>query len=195
VRPIEQLTGTSEFNEVFFSDARTDADLVVGEPGQGWQVAMALLGFERGVSTIGQQVGFERELAEVVELAKSNGSYDDPVIFDRLAEATVGLEVMRANAVRTLVENLSKRHQERGQDNIAKLVWADWHKSLGQLAMDILGPEGLSAESAPNDLTAWQRLFLFTRADTIYGGSNEIQRNILAERVLGLPKEPKGAAK
>jgi len=194
VRPIEQLTGTSEFNEVFFSGARTDADLVVGEPGQGWQVAMALLGFERGVSTIGQQVGFERELAEVVELAKSNGSYDDPVIVDRLAEATVGLEVMRANAVRTLAENLSK-NGERGQDNIAKLVWADWHKALGQLAMDILGPEGLTAGSAPNDLSAWQRLFLFTRADTIYGGSNEIQRNILAERVLGLPREPKGAEK
>jgi len=193
VRPIEQLTGTSEFNEVFFSGARTDADLVVGEAGQGWRVAMALLRFERGVSTVGQQVGFARELASVVELAKANGSYYDPVVFDRLAQATVGLEVMRANAVRTLAENLSARHEERGQDNIAKLVWANWHKSLGQLAMDILGPEGLAAESSPSELTSWQRLFLFSRADTIYGGSDEIQRNIIAERVLGLPREPKGA--
>jgi alkylation response protein AidB-like acyl-CoA dehydrogenase len=200
VRPIEQLTGTSEFNEVFFSGARTDADLVVGEPGQGWRVAMALLGFERGVSTLGQQIGFARELAGVVELAKANGSYEDPVLRDRIAQATVGLEVMRSNALRTLAENLSDgqgfdKLNHRGQDNIAKLVWADWHKNLGRLAMDVLGPDGLTAAGAPYDLSEWQRLFLFTRSDTIYGGSDEIQRNILAERVLGLPREPKGAAR
>ena len=197
VRPIEQLTGTSEFNEVFFTGARTDADLVVGEPGQGWQVAMALLGFERGVSTLGQQIGFARELAGVVELAKANGAYDDPVVRDRIARATVGLDVMRANALRTLADNLSeggKQRPDRGQDNIAKLVWANWHKSLGQLAMDVLGLDGLTA-AAPDELTEWQRLFLFTRSDTIYGGSDEIQRNILAERVLGLPREPKGASR
>jgi alkylation response protein AidB-like acyl-CoA dehydrogenase len=193
VRPIQQLTGTSEFNEVFFAEARTAADLVVGEPGQGWRVAMGLLGFERGVSTIGQQVGFARELAGVVRRAQENGAYDDPVIRDRLARATVGLEVMRANALRTLAENLGSDDVRRGQDNIAKLVWAGWHKELGQLAMDVAGPAGLTTEP-PYELDAWQRLFLFTRADTIYGGSDEIQRNILAERVLGLPREPKGAA-
>ncbi len=195
VRPIEQLTGTSEFNEVFFSDARTDADLVVGEPGEGWKVAMGLLGFERGVSTIGQQVGFARELAGVVEVARSNGSYDDPVIFDRIASATVGLEVMRANVLRTLADNLAGGSVDRGQDNIAKLVWAGWHKNLGALAMDVLGASGLVAQDSPRHLDAWQRRYLFTRADTIYGGSDEIQRNILAERVLGLPREPKGATK
>ena len=193
VRPIEQLTGTSEFNEVFFTEARTDADLVVGEPGQGWKVAMGLLGFERGVSTIGQQVGFARELAGVVELARANGSYEDPVIFDRLASATVGLEVMRANVLRTLAENLSDRSVDRGQDNIAKLVWAGWHQNLSALAMDVVGADGLVAGTSSRDLDTWQRRFLFTRADTIYGGSDEIQRNILAERVLGLPREPKGA--
>ncbi len=190
VRPIQQLTGTSEFNEVFFSGARTDGDLVVGEPGDGWRVAMALLGFERGVSTVGQQVGFARELAGVVEIAKRNGSFDDPVIRDRIASATVGLDVMRANVLRTLAENLAGgAAAERGQDNIAKLVWANWHRGLGELAMDVLGADGLTADGAPYDLDAWQRLFLFTRSDTIYGGSDEIQRNILAERVLGLPKE------
>ncbi len=192
VRPIEQLTATSEFNEVFFSGARTDADLVVGEPGQGWQVAMALLGFERGVSTVGQQIGFARELASVVELAKANGAYDDPVIFDRIASATVGLEVMRANVLRTLADALAGR-ADRGQDNIAKLVWAGWHKNLGALAMDVLGAGGLVAGTSAKDLDTWQRRYLFTRADTIYGGSDEIQRTILAERVLGLPREPKGA--
>ena len=90
VRPIQQLTGTSEFNEVFFSGARTSADLVVGEPGDGWRVAMALLGFERGVSTVGQQVGFARELEAVVALARDNGAIDDPVLADRLARATWG---------------------------------------------------------------------------------------------------------
>jgi alkylation response protein AidB-like acyl-CoA dehydrogenase len=194
VRPIQQLTGTSEFNEVFFSGARTAADLVVGEPGEGWKVAMGLLGFERGVSTIGQQVGFARELAGVVDLARANGSYEDPVIFDRLASAKVGLEVMRANVLRTLAENLSDRTAERGQDNIAKLVWAGWHQNLGALAMDVLGAGGLVAQDSSQHLDTWQRRFLFTRADTIYGGSDEIQRNILAERVLGLPREPKGAA-
>ena len=195
VRPIEQLTGTSEFNEVFFSGARTAGDLVVGEPGEGWKVAMGLLGFERGVSTIGQQVGFTRELAGVVELARANGSYEDPVIFERIASATVGLEVMRANVLRTLADNLSGNAVDRGQDNIAKLVWAGWHRSLGALAMDVLGADGLVAQESPRSLDTWQRRFLFSRADTIYGGSDEIQRNILAERVLGLPREPKGAAK
>jgi alkylation response protein AidB-like acyl-CoA dehydrogenase len=193
VRPIQQITGTSEFNEVFFSGARTDADLVVGEPGQGWKVAMGLLGFERGVSTIGQQVGFARELAGVVALARENGTYDDPVVFDRLASATVGLEVMRANVLRTLADNLAGR-VDRGQDNIAKLVWASWHKNLGALAMDVVGASGIVAETSSRDLGSWQRRFLFTRADTIYGGSDEIQRNILAERVLGLPREPKGVS-
>jgi alkylation response protein AidB-like acyl-CoA dehydrogenase len=193
VRPIRQLTGTSEFNEVFFSGARTSADLVVGEPGEGWRVAMALLGFERGVSTIGQQVGFARELAGVVALARANGTYDDPAIQERIAEATVGLEVMRANVLRTLADNLADDEVDRGQDNIAKLVWAGWHRGLGELAMDVLGSEGLTVEAAPYEPSRWQRLFLFSRADTIYGGSDEIQRNILAERVLGLPREPKGA--
>ena len=190
VRPIRQITGTSEFNEVFFSGARTAADLVVGEPGDGWKVAMALLGFERGVSTLGQQLGFRRELRRVVETARRTGTYDDPIVRDRLAQAAVGLEVMRANALRILSENLSGTGADRGADNVAKLVWADWHKHLGELAMEVQGPGSLVAED--DGLTEDQRLFLFTRADTIYGGSDEVQRNIIAERVLGLPREPKG---
>jgi alkylation response protein AidB-like acyl-CoA dehydrogenase len=183
VRGIEQLTGGAEFNEVFFTGARTDADLVVGEPGQGWAVAMGLLGFERGVSTLGQQVGFRRELDGLIDLARANGSYDDPVLRDRLARADVELEVIRLNALRTLAEE-----QAPQQASIAKLLWAGWHRTLGELAMQVRGTDALT--TGPGyDLDEWQRLFLFTRADTIYGGSDEIQRNILAERVLGLPKE------
>jgi len=188
VRPIEQLTGGSEFNEVFFSGARTEATLVVGEPGDGWRIATALLGFERGGSTLGQQVGFARELDELMALARRNGSIEDPVIADRLASAYVDLQVMRANVVRGLAEEQPP--------SIGKLVWANWHRRLGELAMDVCGAGGLTVEAAPAGsdsagLDRWQRLYLFSRADTIYGGSDEIQKNILAERVLGLPKEPR----
>ena len=197
VRPIEQLTGGSEFNEVFFDGARTDADLVVGEPGDGWRVAMGLLGFERGVSMLGQMVGFRRELDALVALARENGAIDDPVLRDRLAGAKVGLEVMRLNALRGLsaVTGGDDSSAGGGAASIAKLVWAHWHQRLGELAMDVLGPAGLLArpDGPAYDLTEWQRLYLFSRADTIYGGSDEVQRNILAERVLGLPREPKGA--
>jgi alkylation response protein AidB-like acyl-CoA dehydrogenase len=189
VRPIEQLTGTSEFNEVFFDGARTEASLVVGQSGDGWKVAMGTLGFERGVSTIGQQVGFARELDGLVALARGSGAIDDPVIRDRLVRARMGLEVMRLNALRTLAG--FSTGSEGPEASISKLVWATWHRSLGELAMEVAGASSLLAAAPVHDLDRWQRLFLFTRADTIYGGSNEIQRNIISERVLGLPREPK----
>jgi alkylation response protein AidB-like acyl-CoA dehydrogenase len=189
VRPIIQLTGTSEFNEVFFTAARTDAELVVGGAGNGWQVAMGTLGFERGISTVGQQVGFQRELDALLDVARANGSYDDAVIRDRLARAQVELEVIRLNALRTLSED-----QAPQQASISKLLWASWHRTLGDLAMQVLGAESLG--TGPDyDLDEWQRLFLFTRADTIYGGSDEIQRNVLAERVLGLPREQRSQSR
>ncbi|MDT4964937.1 MAG: hypothetical protein QOF87_4584, partial [Pseudonocardiales bacterium] len=185
VRPIQQLTGTSEFNEVFFDDARTDASLVVGEVGDGWKVALGTLGFERGVATLGQQVGFRRELDGIIALANSNGAAHDPVIRDKLTRAWVGLEVMHAHAVRTLASATSGG---RGtESSVAKLLWSHWHRGLGELAMEVSGAESM-VESG-DGLDDWQRLFLFSRADTIYGGSDEIQRNIISERTLGLPRE------
>lgn len=184
VRPINQLTGTSEFNEVFFDGARTSADLVVGEVGKGWSVAMGTLAFERGVATLGQQVGFARELNGIVALAQRNGSAADPVVRERLTRAWMGLEVMRAHAVRTL--STVDIGAAAGEASVAKLTWAHWHRDLGELAMQVAGASSLVA---PEDLDEYQRLFLFSRADTIYGGSDEIQRNIIAERVLGLPRE------
>jgi alkylation response protein AidB-like acyl-CoA dehydrogenase len=183
VRPIVQLTGTAEFNEVFFDGARTARDLVVGEVGDGWRVAMGTLAFERGVATVGQQVGFRRELDALVELATKSGAVEDPVLREKLTRARVGLEVMRSHTMRTLGS------VEPGTASVAKLVWATWHQKLGELAMEIRGAASLVHA---DDLDEWQRLYLFSRADTIYGGSNEIQRNIIAERVLGLPREPKG---
>ncbi|WP_306322207.1 MULTISPECIES: acyl-CoA dehydrogenase family protein [unclassified Streptomyces] len=177
VRPIVQLTGTSEFNEVFFDGARTPASYVVGDIGDGWRIAMATLGFERGISTVGQQIGFRRELSELVALAERNGALDDPLLRDRLARAWTGLQAMAGNA-------------RRGVDpSVAKLYWAAWHRGLGELAMDVCGAAATVAEGEPYELDQWQRLFLFSRADTIYAGSDEIQRNIIAERLLGLPKE------
>ncbi|MGH3562648.1 MAG: acyl-CoA dehydrogenase IpdE1 [Mycobacterium sp.] len=181
IRPIVQLTGTSEFNEVFFDDARTDADLVVGEPGDGWRVAMGTLTFERGVSTLGQQIRYARELSGLVQLAERNGVSEDPLIREQLTRAWVGLRAMRSYALATMGV------EQPGQDNVSKLLWANWHRELGEIAMDVQGKAGLALPGG--DFDEWQRLYLFTRADTIYGGSNEIQRNIIAERVLGLPRE------
>ena len=188
VRPIEQLTGTSEFNEVFFDDAV--ADDILGAPGDGWKVAMALLGFERGVSTLGQQMLFQNELDDIVRIAKNNGAAKDPVLRQRIAEAHTGLRLMRYNAMRMLSGS-----DDGALDKSAlvyKLHWASWHRNLGVLAMDVLGPEAEMIESAPYNLTRLQSMYLFTRSDTIYGGTNQIQRNIIAERGLGMPKEAKG---
>ncbi|MFF8807757.1 acyl-CoA dehydrogenase family protein [Streptomyces omiyaensis] len=187
IRPIVQLTGTSEFNEVFFDGARTQAAHLVGAPGEGWKVAMATLGFERGVSTLGQQVGFRRELEAVIDLARRNGAARDPLVRDRIARAWTGLETIRFNALRMLSGVAAGAPGPEASIN--KIFWATWHRELGELAMDVCGADGMLAAGEPYDLTDWQRLFLFSRADTLYAGSNEIQRNIIAERVLGLPKE------
>jgi alkylation response protein AidB-like acyl-CoA dehydrogenase len=188
IRPINQLTGTSEFNEVFFDAAECDSDCIVGEPGEGWKVAMGLLGFERGVSTLGQQMLFQNEFDEIVRMAKANGAAQNPAIRQRIADAHIGLKIMRYNSMRTLSSDVGDGSLEKAA-MIYKLYWSSWHRNLGNLAMDVLGPEAEIIESAPYDLTQLQSLFLFTRSDTIYGGTNQIQRNIIAERALGLPRE------
>lgn len=190
VRPIEQITGTSEFNEVFFDDAECDASDIVGEPGQGWAVAMGLLGFERGVSTLGQQMQFQNELDEVVKVAKENGAASDPVIRQRLGEMHARLKIMRYNSMRTLSSDASDGSLQK-EALMYKLFWATWHRDLGELAMDVLGPEAELLDGAPYELSRLQSMYLFVRSDTIYGGTNQIQRNIIAERGLGMPREPK----
>ncbi len=183
VRPIKQITGTSEFNEVFFDGARTTVDNVVGDVGDGWRVALATLDFERGTMTLGQQVGFRRELQRVIEAARKTGAIDDPLIRDRLRQAWIEVEIMRLNALRSLSAD-----DPAPTASIGKLFWSEWHRRLGELAMDVLGVKALVADDAPYDLSDAQRLFLFSRADTIYAGSSEIQKNIIAQRVLGLPR-------
>jgi alkylation response protein AidB-like acyl-CoA dehydrogenase len=185
IRPIVQLTGTSEFNEVFFDDARTGADAIVGAPGDGWRVAMGTLGVERGVSTVGQQMGFQREFESVLAQARTNGAIGDPEIAARIADAWIGLQVLRFTAQATL--GAPPGAAPGTEANIAKLLWAPWHQRLGELAVDVAGPDA-TVTGPDYGLSDAQRLFLHTRADTIYGGSSEIQRNIIAERRLGLPR-------
>jgi alkylation response protein AidB-like acyl-CoA dehydrogenase len=192
IRPITQLTGTAEFNEVFFDEAVCEAGDIVGEPGDGWKVAMGLLGFERGVSTLGQQMLFQTELDEVVRLAKANGSAKNPAIRQRIAEAHIGLRTLRFNSLRMLSGGEDGSLSREAM--IYKLCWSSWHRNLGKLAMDVLGPEAELIEAEPYQLGRLQSLFLFTRADTIYGGTNQIQRNIIAERALGMPREPRGTS-
>src|SRR5580700_4085438 len=198
IRPIMQLTRTSEFNEVFFDGARTHVDNVVGDVGDGWKVSLATLAFERGVALLGHQLSFRRELDHLLAVAAENGSIHDPVIRQRLAQAHIELTIMRYNTLRSL--SGVDGPVSPPEASIAKLYWGSWHRRLGELAMQILGPAAtvLDGEVLPENhgygLNEFQRSFLFARAETIYGGSNQIQRNIIGERVLGLPPEPKGVA-
>jgi len=190
-RPIVQMTGDSEFSEVFFNDARTSADNIIGEVNGGWKVAMGTLAFERGASTLGQQMLFANELQHIIDIAVANGRAKDPVIRQRIADAWIGLRLQRYNALRML--SGTEGAQPGRESMITKIFWATWHRSLGELAMDVLGADSEIAEGAPYDLSALQRMFLFTRSETIYAGSNEIQRNIISERALGMPREPRPA--
>ncbi len=193
VRPITQLTKTSEFNEVFFDGARTARHNVVGEVGDGWRVALATLAFERGVGLLGHQLSFRRQLDQLLEVARANGSASDPVLRQRLARSYGELEILRYNTLRSL--SGFDGPVAPPEASIIKLYWASWHRRLGELAIEVLGPAALVLEQPPYELDEFQRTFLFSRSETIYGGSNEIQKNIIGERVLGLPPEPKGTGR
>jgi alkylation response protein AidB-like acyl-CoA dehydrogenase len=191
VRPIRQMTGGADFNDTFFADARTDADNIVGAAGDGWKVAMGTLSFERGVSTLGQQMSFANELRAIVSAAEANGLIHDPEIRQRLAHAHIGLRLMRYSALRML--SSVEAGKLSNEAYTYKIFWASWRKKLGVLALDVLGPRGEIAAGTAYEWELLPRLFLGSRADTIYGGTNQIQRNIIAERALGLPRESRGA--
>jgi len=183
--PIRQITGGTEFAEVFFDGARAEHAHVVGEVNGGWKVAMGTLAFERGASTLGQQLNFQAELDQIVAVAKENGACDDPVLRQRVADLYMRLRIMRLNALRTLSVHDGGELPRAAM--ITKLFWATWHRDLGELAMDVLGHGGL-VQAETGVVEELQRLFLWTRSDTIYAGTNQIQRNIIALRGLGLPR-------
>ena len=190
VRGITQINGDAEFNETFFTDARCPADSLIGGVGDGWKIAMGLLAFERGVSTLGQQMAFRNELDAIIAAAKANGTARDPLIRQRIAKAEIGLRLMRYGALRMLSN--TDHAKIDGAALTYKIQWATWRRSLGELAMDVLGQAGEIADGGAYEWGMLPNLFLFSRSDTIYGGTNQIQRNLIAERGLALPREPRG---
>ena len=160
LRPITQITGTAEFNEVFFTDARTSADMVVGPIGEGWKVVMATLGFERGTTFLAQQLRFAEEFHAVVEFAEQRGG-ENPVVRQRLADAHIGLEIMRLTGLRT-VSKILHGGQPGPESSIGKLHWSKWHQRLGELEMDLMGADGpILADHDEDRLRDFQYTFQF----------------------------------
>ncbi|MEJ5254837.1 MAG: acyl-CoA dehydrogenase family protein [Acidimicrobiales bacterium] len=210
VRPIEQIDGSAEFCEVFFTNARCPKENVVGGVNNGWNVAMTTLGFERGTSATTGYRRFEKELEGIIEKARQNGKNKDPLIRQELAKAWSKVQIMRINGLRTLTAVLHDRKDfgvaALGATN--KMFWSEYHQEVMNLAINILGPEGQILTGDPSKEEAvpgygarrtsarypasvLQSSFFFSRSETIWGGTSQIQRNIVGERVLGLPKEPK----
>jgi alkylation response protein AidB-like acyl-CoA dehydrogenase len=205
VRPIEQVDGSTDFNEVFFTNARCPRANVIGGENNGWKVAMTTLGFERGSSATTGHRRFLRELNTIIDAARHNGRNADPLVRQRLARAWTKIKIMEINGYRSLTDALHGTHHMAKLGACNKMFWSECHQDTMDLAIDILGMDGqvLTGEvddtvdervrrgTATYPVSDLQASFFFSRSETIWGGSAEIQRNIVGERVLGLPKEPK----
>ncbi|MHB8189945.1 MAG: acyl-CoA dehydrogenase family protein [Ferrimicrobium sp.] len=203
VRPIRMISGKTEFNEVFFSEARAASAHIVGGVNNGWPVAMTLLGFERGDAAATLPIRFQGELDRLVVLARERKALDDPSIKDRLVRAHVDVGVLRAMGYRWLTSML-RGDRPGAESSVFKLFWSEYHQRVSELAVDILGSDALIVEGrpassafrtddvgAPNSTRSWDEVYLHARAGTIYAGTSEIQRTIIGERILGLPREPR----
>lgn len=204
VRPIKNIAGHSHFNEVFFSDARVDRNNVVGEVNGGWAVAMTLLGYERGASASVNHLRHEEELNRLTELARERDRLDDPQIRQRFAACHTRVEIMRFMGMQALTSFLSGSTPGAGSST-SKLNWSEYHKIVTELSLDILGSDamirggdaddgsgiGTASPGTPNTANSWINTMLSARAGTIYAGTSQVQRNIIGERILGLPKEPR----
>jgi hypothetical protein len=206
VRPIEQIDASAEFNEVFFTNVRCPKGNVIGGVNNGWKVAMTTLGFERGTSATTGHRRFLKEFNEILDLARERGLNDDPLFRQRLARSWSKIKIMQINGYRTLTDALRGTHTTAALGACNKMFWSEAHQETMLLAMDILGTRGqtlLGQEgqetvlpgarraAASYPVNNLQSLFFFSRSETIWGGTAEIQRNIVGERVLGLPKEPR----
>jgi alkylation response protein AidB-like acyl-CoA dehydrogenase len=190
-RPIRQMSGAQEFCEEFIDGVRAPLFNVIGGLNSGWRVAMTTLGHERGGRATVQHLGFEREYWELVETARKRGKDTDPLVRQLLAQAYTGVQLMRFSGLRTLAQ-VAQGRPPGPEASVAKLFWSEYHKRLGEIAVAIEGSDALLRPAGPGYPTSrWQNVFLSSRAGTIYSGTSEIQRNIIGERALGLPKEPK----
>lgn len=191
VRPLGQMSGATEFFEDFLDGARAPLFNVVGGLGNGWRVAMTTLGFERGGLSTTQHVPYEREFWELVDAARKHGKDDDPRVRQQLAWAYTHVQLMRFQGLRVMA-SLAEGQQPGPEASVNKLFWSEYHRRLGEIAVGIIGADALVRPADEGYATdRWQDVLLSSRAGTIYSGTSEIQRNIIAERVLGLPREPK----
>jgi alkylation response protein AidB-like acyl-CoA dehydrogenase len=208
VRPIVQPDGTAEFNEVFFDGARCPRDNVVGGLNNGWKVANDTLGFERGMSATTGHRRFEEEFRRMCAVARRTGAIGEPVVRQDLMRFWSKIQILRINGLRNLSATLSG---QRDPGTIAlgatnKMFWSEMHQDAMNLAVDIWGPAGMLVDTGPEDgwpgvarmdrretypVSPMMTAFFFSRSETIWGGTSQIQRNIVGERVLGLPREPK----
>lgn len=202
VRPIRMIGGAADFNAVHFDGARTPATNVVGEVNGGWAVANSVLGLERGDEAATNPIQFRAEFDRLVRLAGDLGRLEDPIIRDRLAAAYVRVEIMRYLGYRILTGVLSTG-RIGPEASISKLFWSEYHRDVTRLAVEVMGAGAMVLEGrppvrgyraddpgAPNTSASWVGALYNGVADTIYAGTSQVQRNILAERVLGLPREP-----
>jgi hypothetical protein len=204
VRPLKQITGSSEFCEVFMTNARVEKANTIGRPGEGWGIAQTTLGYERGGRALARITTYAsqyRMLMDAARRLKRNGRpiLDDPVIRQKLGRIWADLEVERYGALRTLTMLERGEHPGAG-GSLTKLSYSEFEKRFMELAEEILGPYGqltdgvppefrLEVDTAVGDHGTWAYAFLWSRAGTIYAGSSEIQKNVIGERILGLPKE------
>jgi alkylation response protein AidB-like acyl-CoA dehydrogenase len=203
VRPLKQITGSSEFCEVFMTDARVEKSDLVGKLGEGWGIAQTTLAYERGGNSLARVTRYASQLANLVEAARrlrrhGHPLIEDPVVRQKIGRIQADLEVQRYAALRVL--SLLDRGEHPGAaSSVTKLSYSEFEKRFMDLALEILGPYGqltegvqelmLDIDTAVGDQGTWAYAFLWSRAGTIYSGSNEIQKNVIGERVLGLPKE------
>ena len=205
VRPLKQITGSEEFCEVFFTNLRVPADNLIGELNAGWQIAQTTLGYERGGNTLSRVTRLQEQFTRLAELAQSlrkdgTRAIDDALTRQKLGEIAADIEVLRYSSLRIL-SRLEKGQRPGPESSLAKLHYSELDKRVQEIMLDVLGPYGqmldgaqaafgLAQDSDAGDVSAnWPQNFLWARAGTIYAGSSEIQKNIIGERVLGLPKE------
>ncbi len=191
VRPLRQITGESEFGEVFFENARVPKENLVGKIGEGWRIAMTVLGFERGGSSLAYSVKCGRDIQRLADACKEHGRLN-AAVREKIARLVVENEVMRANGVRTLA-SFADGKVPGPESSCEKIYWSEFDKRFRETALDLLGPGGQLLRHSPHARpdVDWAREFLWSRAGTIYSGSSEIQRNIIAKRVLNLPQDPR----